>query len=101
MINPDNDEYTGKPTKARRNVFLLVLFLLTSFFIGVSYMYYKAFTNYEAGNEITVDSYSFALYTLGGKWLNIGIYLLIAGYFGFHAIKIFSSQDKLQYKIYK
>ena len=94
MFNANSDEYTGKPTKARRNVIVVLLLLLASFFVVVAYIYGKAFVNYEQGREIKIDPYSFALYKLGGKWLNIGFSLLVAGYFGYHAIKAAAS-DKM------
>ncbi|MBC5838278.1 hypothetical protein [Flavobacterium muglaense] len=86
MFEPD-DHYTGKPNLFQKSFRVLIMLFAIICFLWMCYYYYVEFSSYEAGNDIKMDGFSFLIYTIGGKWLNIAVALFIAGLIGYTEVK--------------
>jgi hypothetical protein len=86
--NEDNDEYVGKRTKKQEVAGLIVCIGFVALFTWLGLSVWKDFIALEQdGKTLTVDTFTYILYNIGGKWLAIAMWPALALFFVFMGFK--------------
>ena len=90
-VNKNDDEYTGVRTKNQEIGGLVVSIAFVCLFIWLTIKSWQSFVNLEEhGGTLRLDSFSYLLYKLGGKWLATALWPVCAvlfAYMGFKRLK--------------
>jgi TRAP-type C4-dicarboxylate transport system permease small subunit len=87
-LGNNSDEYTGKRTKKQEVAGLIVCIGFVVLFTWLGFSVWKDFMEMEhEGKTLTVDTLTYLLYNIGGKWLAISLWPALALFFAFMGFK--------------
>jgi TRAP-type C4-dicarboxylate transport system permease small subunit len=86
--NKNSGEYVGKRTKKQEIAGLIICILFVCLFAWLGLKAWTDFVEMEEGKkDLTVDTFSYILYKLGGKYLATSIWVLLTAFFAFMGYK--------------
>jgi TRAP-type C4-dicarboxylate transport system permease small subunit len=90
MTNEGSNESVGKRTKKQEVAGLVVCIGFVGLFTWLGFSVWKDFMAMEQdGKTLTVDTLTYALYNIGGKWLATSLWPALALFFAFMGFKRF------------
>jgi TRAP-type C4-dicarboxylate transport system permease small subunit len=88
LSNKQQVEYVGKRTKKQEIVGLIVCTMFVALFLWLTIESWNDFIDLEQnGKDLEVDTLTYVLYNIGGKWLATSIWVLLSGFFVFMGFK--------------
>jgi hypothetical protein len=88
--NEDSSASVGKRTKKQEVAGLIVCIGFVVLFTWLGLVVWKNFMVMERdGTTLTVDTFTYVLYNIGGKWLAISLWPALALFFAFMGFKRF------------